>query len=163
MVIISLLPAKISVRIYFKLRFYTKKRLLARAYDGVCQHRYLQQTVNIMSCFQGERERINYLYQQVLPVQDPHLFLANITLSESTTQTAAHKVRKKVFRPFLLVSVPQRQSITQYTISRLMVLGLQTAFVLRKFHVPSALGLDLCDVLNLHAIVIFVVIKVGTK
>jgi len=55
MVIISLLPAKISVRIYFKLRFYTKKPHLARAYDAICQHRYLQQTVNNVSCFQVGR------------------------------------------------------------------------------------------------------------
>jgi hypothetical protein len=48
MVIISHLPANISVRIYFKLRFYIKKRRLARAYDAVCEHWYLQQTVNIM-------------------------------------------------------------------------------------------------------------------
>jgi hypothetical protein len=128
--------------------------------------------VNIDTCnkqwtlcnvFKVSMRRINSLYQQVLPVWDLHLFLANITLVESTTQTAAHKVRKKVTRPFLSVSVPQRRPIRLHTIRRLTVLGLETAFVLHKFHVPSILRLNLCGVFNFHAIVTFVVIKAGTK
>lgn len=165
MVIKSLLPAKISVRIYFKLRFYIKKRRLARAYDAVCQHRYLQQTVNMMSCFQGGRAK-NKLFvptgsssrRSEFIFSKYHTFeINNLDCSSQSTGYV------KYIRPFLLVSVPQRQSITQYTISRLTMLGLETAFVLHKFHVPSTLRLNLCGLLNFHAIVNFVIIKAGTK
>jgi len=47
--------SKDSARIYFKPCFYIKKPRLACAYDTVCQHRYLQQTVNNLSCFQDGR------------------------------------------------------------------------------------------------------------
>jgi hypothetical protein len=68
--------------------------------------------------------RINSLYQHVLLVRDQQLFLANITRSESTSQTAAHKVLKNTSVFSIRFSSPNSRSRSQYTISCHTVLDL---------------------------------------
>jgi hypothetical protein len=119
MVIISLLPATISVRIYFKLRFSIMKRRLARTYDTVCQHRYLQQTVNIMSCFQGEREK-NKLFVPTgsSSTQSAFIFSKYHTFGINNSNCSSQSTSKYIL-PFPLVSVPR------YSRSRILSVALR--------------------------------------